>query len=472
MRVSVNGKSKKPHRHKSVTETFAFRAAVLAFYDTHTMPKLVDTFWSGIELRSKAYTTKKRVILRWKTERSRIESMAASSKTANQKRFRRTGAAKTLSGDAEQDILDWVMALRSHGMPVLAKMPHLEALDIAQMYDVPHSAFAASPSWIASFLARHSLSLRTRTCHRQASPLDSTNVAQEFAATVRRRIVEEGITTVYNADQTAVIYEYVPKLTVDERGSQTVWVKCGGKSKERVTAMLMADSTGKMTREENTQLRQGFSRRLRPTIEKLERETSMAIFANAKGWWNSKLSLQFLQHHFDTRDDHDDPAMLIWDDFSAHWTAEVVQNAAQKNVILQRVPPGYTHCCQPADISWNKPLKDRMRVSWMEHLRLECARMIRCTENDCTKVRSPDRKDVMHWRHSAWGELSPETIKSGFKKIDLLFDECTTPTSRCVEVNVDSELVDTLASLECIDEDIGEVGWDDDVVDRYLKINS
>ncbi|RAW29246.1 hypothetical protein PC110_g14392 [Phytophthora cactorum] len=63
--------------------------------------------------------------------------------------------------------------------------------------------------------------------------------------------------------------------------------------------MLMADSTGKkydpwvimkmrpsndaVTREENTQLRQGFSRRLRPTIEKLERATSMAIFANAKG---------------------------------------------------------------------------------------------------------------------------------------------------------------------------------------------
>ncbi|KAG3130505.1 hypothetical protein PI124_g20874 [Phytophthora idaei] len=252
--------------------------------------------------------------------------------------------------------------------------------------------------------------------------------------------------------------------------------------------MLMADSTGKkydpwvimkmrpsndaVTREENTQLRQGFSRRLRPTIEKLERETSMAIFANAKGWWNSKLSLQFLQLHFDTRDDHDDPVMLIWDDFSAHWTTQVVQYAAQKNVILQRVPPGYTHCCQPADISWNKPLKDRLRASWMEHLRLECAIMIRCTENDCTKVRSPDRKDVVHWLHSAWNELSPEAIKGGFKKIDLLFDERTTPTPRCVEVNVDSELVDTLASLECIDEDIGEVGWDNDVVDRYLKNNS
>ncbi|KAG3068247.1 hypothetical protein PI124_g19751 [Phytophthora idaei] len=54
--------------------------------------------------------------------------------------------------------------------------------------------------------------------------------------------------------------------------------------------------------------------------------------------------------------------MLIWDDFSAHWTAKVIQYAAQKNVILQRVPPGYTRCCQPADISWNKPLKDRLRA--------------------------------------------------------------------------------------------------------------
>ncbi|KAG3006375.1 hypothetical protein PC121_g17986 [Phytophthora cactorum] len=113
------------------------------------------------------------------------------------------------------------------------------------MYDVPPAAFGASATWMKAYLTRYSLSLRARTRQGQSPPADSAAVAQEFAATLRRRIVEEGIAIVYNADQTAVFFEYVPKYTVDERGSKTVWVKCGGKSKERMTAMLMADSPGR-----------------------------------------------------------------------------------------------------------------------------------------------------------------------------------------------------------------------------------
>ncbi|GMF37604.1 unnamed protein product [Phytophthora lilii] len=206
-----------------------------------------------------------------------------------------------------------------------------KALDIAAMYDIPSTAFAASSTWMASYRSRYSLSLRARTRQGQTSPADSKDVAQNFAATVRRRIVEEGIETVYNADQTAVFFEYVPKHTIDERGAKTVWVKCGGKSKERMTVMLMADNTGRKydpwvvlkmrpskdadTRDENTLLRRGFSRRLWPSIRTIEEENTVPIFTNGKGWWDSDLSLLFLQHHFDDRDEQDAPVMLLWDDF-------------------------------------------------------------------------------------------------------------------------------------------------------------
>lgn len=480
MRVSFKGKSRKPTKYKNTSETFEFKAAVLAYYDTHSMPATVAAFWPGIQLRNRAYTTKKRVVLRWRQSRSRIDVLAASAKTAKLKRYRELGSAKTLSDDVELDIFEWLVAVRRNGVPVSATMLKQEAVEIARMYDVPPSAFAASSTWMASYLSRYSLALRAKTRQGQSPPADSATVAQEFSATVRRRIVEEGIVKIYNADQTAVFFEYVPKHTVDERGSKTVWVKCGSKSKERLTAMLMADSTGRKyepwvilkmrpstiaeTREENTRLRHGFSRKLWPSIQKLQDEHAMPIFTNSKGWWNSELSLRFLEYYFGERDNRDAPVMLLWDDFSAHWTAEVVQYAASKNVVLQRVPPGYTHCCQPADISWNKPLKDRLRASWLQHLKSETARLLASEEN---KVRAPDRAQVVGWLRAAWEELSASTIKSGYKKVGLLFDERAEEQDESSET-VDNELAAILESLSCIDTTVGEVSWDDDVVARYL----
>ncbi|KAF4146523.1 Tc5 transposase DNA-binding domain [Phytophthora infestans] len=120
------------------------------------------------------------------------------------KRRREVGSAKTLPDGAEICIFEWLVALRRNGIPVSATMLQLEALDIAAMYYIPSTAFAASSTWMASYLSRYSLSLRTRTRQGQASPADSEDVAQHFAATVLHRIVEECIETVFDADQNAV----------------------------------------------------------------------------------------------------------------------------------------------------------------------------------------------------------------------------------------------------------------------------
>ncbi|GMF15530.1 unnamed protein product [Phytophthora fragariaefolia] len=111
-------------------------------------------------------------------------------------------------------------------------------------------------------------------------------------------------------------------------------------------------------------------------MDKLQRGTKTKIFANGKVSWNIVLSIQFLKYLFGTRSATDDPVMLLWDNFSPHWTAEIVAYAAQKNSVLQHVPPGYTHCCQPADIVWNKPLKEATSGFWSDYLTDESAKML------------------------------------------------------------------------------------------------
>ncbi|KAL3659175.1 hypothetical protein V7S43_019094 [Phytophthora oleae] len=104
--------------------------------------------------------------------------------------------------------------------------------------------FGASPTWIKLFLRRHRLSLRARTRQGQTTPEDAQEAAQAFQALVKQTIVEKQCVQDYNADQTAVNSEYLPKQTISKRGVKTVWVKCANKEKARATAMLLADWEG------------------------------------------------------------------------------------------------------------------------------------------------------------------------------------------------------------------------------------
>jgi hypothetical protein len=42
----------------------------------------------------------------------------------------------------------------------------------------------------------------------------------------------------------AAFFEYLPKKTISPKGDKTVWIRCGGKEKERATVMLTGDSDG------------------------------------------------------------------------------------------------------------------------------------------------------------------------------------------------------------------------------------
>ncbi|GMF57815.1 unnamed protein product [Phytophthora fragariaefolia] len=138
--------------------------------------------------------------------------------------------------------------------------------------------------------------------------------------------------------------------------------------------------------------------------------------------------------------------LLLWDDFSGHWTTEVKDYAVSINVILLKVPPRYTYVCQPADISWNKPLKARLRAQWIECLRSQLveygAGEIRRKQqrvqlqHEIDRVRKelvqkeagtevehlrallteepfiltpPNRVDITEWISTSWGDLSIET---------------------------------------------------------------
>ncbi|KAJ0391665.1 hypothetical protein P43SY_008388 [Pythium insidiosum] len=340
-------------------------------------------------------------------------------------RDRRRGTATSLSAEDEERIVLWINALRKDGIPVSSQMLRLKASEIA--LEVGLAGFEGTWSWRRGFMKRHKMSIRMRTRQGQVTGEEANVALASFTNRVRQRMHDKGVVKLYNADQTGVFFEYLPKHTIDKTGSKTIWMRCAGKDKERLSAMLLGDSEGNKyepfvvikaksstipaRQVENDSFRHGFGRRVWSDIAPLHDTTNLQIYGNPKAWWNESLSLAFLNFHFGHRKETDPPVMLLWDHMSAHWTDKVKAYAAAKRVLLEEVPARFTFCLQPADIAWNRPLKDRLRAHWIEYLR-EAVRSNK-------KITPPHRNQVMQWVNDAWSSLTSATIKNGFVKCGL-----------------------------------------------------
>ncbi|RHY81933.1 hypothetical protein DYB35_012962 [Aphanomyces astaci] len=93
-------------------------------------------------------------------------------------------------------------------------------------------------------MKRWGLAIRVKTRSDQANLEDGLQALAEFKTTIRQIILDNDIEDIYNAYQTGINYEYIPKQTINKEGAKTVWIKCSGHEKDRITAMLLADAKG------------------------------------------------------------------------------------------------------------------------------------------------------------------------------------------------------------------------------------
>ncbi|RHZ31113.1 hypothetical protein DYB37_012119 [Aphanomyces astaci] len=307
-------------------------------------------------------TTRKKVY-GWMKQKDHIQEIATTARTAHHKCARTRWTGTTLPPVEEEQLARWVLGMRKDGIPVTYHMLRVMALETAIDVGLTEDEFKASWTWIQGFKRRHGLSLRSKTRIGQDSTQDGTATLAEFSERVLMCTMANDVDVIYNADQTAVNYEYLPSKTLNPTKDNNVWVKCGGKTKERATAMLLADTTGKK----------------HPLFLKV---------------------------------------ILLWDDFSAHFTDEVVTYAESINVILERVPPHFIWCCQPADVAWIRPLKATLRDRWLMEIRPQLRNSRAANQN--LKLAGPSRSTLVEWITGAWNEVPESVILNGFRKCQLV----------------------------------------------------
>ena len=169
--------------------------------------------------------------------------------------------------------------------------------------------------------------------------------------------------------------------------------------------------------------------------------------------------MEFLKEHFG---DNNEKVILLLDDFSGHWTPEVIEQARALNIILMKVPPGCTAVCQPADVAWMKPFKGSIRESWVAFLRGALRSNV---PGEPFRLARPSRTDVTDWIRSAWAVLKDSTIVNGFSKIGVVprMPRSRTPSTQQVREPDATDVINQLSSLGLVDERVGDIDSDEDI---------
>ena len=213
-RTSIKGKHAQPRQYKRVQYAYDFKLAVIQFYEFHgSIDSTIITFFSHIA-PSKRSALRAHVV-KWRKQKNTIADNARNVRTATHARHRAKGLGTVLTPATEHVLVDWINGLRRDGIPVSNLMLQLKAVELAD-----NASFAASPSWKASFLLRHRLSFRCRNRAGQARPDADSVLGQTFAREVIEWMAQHGVSRVYNADQTDVQFEMLPKKTISARGAQ------------------------------------------------------------------------------------------------------------------------------------------------------------------------------------------------------------------------------------------------------------
>jgi hypothetical protein len=109
--------------------------------------------------------------------------------------------------------------------------------------------------------------------------------------------------------------------------------------------------------------------------------------------------------------------LLILDSYRCHMMASVVHRIQELGVEVIHIPGGCTSLCQPVDVGFNKPFKDRIRTKWTEWMIEEGL--------GAGTTTPPTRQQVAIWIDTVLTDMGKETtivtnawMKSGYEWFD------------------------------------------------------
>jgi hypothetical protein len=315
--------------------------------------------------------------------------------------------------EIEEPLLRFIFEMREQGMAVSHFMVVVKASSLSD--DFAAKSESAQFSAVRRFVSAHSLVYRMGTHEAQRDPEEVRGEAMEYMNSVRS-IVEESHRDrrfILNMDQTPVYFSMCPKKTLEVVGKSTIHIRSSTNDTKRATVAVTIAADG-------TVLPAAVIFKGKPggRIEQREFATyppNNQYHCQDAAWMDEAVMLAWvdgpLKAYVDTAPDGIVP-LLVLDSYRCHMMASVVNRIQEMGVEVIHIPGGCTSLCQPVDVGFNKPFKDRIRRLWIRWMIAEGL--------TTGKMTSPTREQVAGWIDAALTEMrsTPTIIKNAWKKSD------------------------------------------------------
>uniref|UniRef100_A0A224Z9W5 Tick transposon n=1 Tax=Rhipicephalus zambeziensis TaxID=60191 RepID=A0A224Z9W5_9ACAR len=256
--------------------------------------------------------------------------------------------------DLEKALYTWFLDMRAKKMPISGSVLQQKALNYACILGIED--FVASTGWLTRFKARHDIVGKVLCGESAAS---DANGAATWASSALPDILKDYASSdIYNADETGLFYELLPKKTLHMKGQACN----GGKhSKKRVTLLLCTNMDGS---DKRCPLVIGKS--LRPRCFKGSRILPVKYVANRKSWMTRAIFGDWIKAFDRDMKAQNRKVCLLIDNCSAH----NVDDVELGNVDVRFFPPNCTALIQPLDQGIIHSVKSAYRQRLIQRLLL------------------------------------------------------------------------------------------------------
>ena len=311
----------------------------------------------------------------------------------------------------EDALLRFIFEQREQGITVSILGIVVKASSLSPEFNEKH--FIARTSAVKRFIHAHSLVYRMGTHESQRKPDEVAAEASDYMG-VMRQICEgphRDWRFIINMDQTPVYFTMNAKRTLETIGVKTVHVRTSTNDTKRATVAVTITGSGAVL--PSMVIFKGTPNGRIAKKEFSDYPTTHHWKCQGNAWMDEGVMIawvdEVLKPYVATAPEHIIP-LLILDSYRCHMMGSVVQKIQELGVEVRHIPGGCTSLCQPVDVGFNKPFKDRMRKQWLSWMISEG--IIHGT------TMPPSRRDVAGWVVRAMEEMKREEqiIKNAWRK--------------------------------------------------------
>ena len=335
-----------------------------------------------------------------------------------------------LGNDLDKQVREYVKYLRERSTAVNTAVVIAAAEGIimnkdANLLSSNGGGICLTKDWAKNLMKRMGMVKRRVSTKAKVDVEEFETLKDEFLLSIKTIVILDEIPLdLINWDQTGINYVPVSSWTMEVEGSKRVEL-AGKDDKRQITTVFAGSMTGDFLPLQLVY--QGKTTRCLPQVNFPD---DWHITYSENHWCNEKTMKDYVhkvilpyivKKRKELKLSLDHPALLIFDNFKAQCTSDILRSLDENNINVVLVPPNCTDRLQPLDITVNKAAKEYLRRQFQSWYAQEvCSQLKGEKEKAPVDLRLTIVKPLgARWIIDMYGylESNPDIIRNGFKDI-------------------------------------------------------